>query len=111
HSLILSTFLLHGPSYDHTHCFTLHYALPISNTGALKTVSPTFAMSPSMKTAPASAVAPEPRSWPLYATSPYPFSALLGLRRHGEIGRARLNSSHDQISYAVFCLKKKKKKI
>src|SRR2546427_2208380 len=28
----------------------------------------------------------------------------------GEIGRAqRLNSSHSQISYAVFCLKKKKK--
>src|SRR2546427_7780863 len=26
-----------------------------------------------------------------------------------EIGRARLNSSHSQISYAVFCLKKKKK--
>src|SRR2546421_3527875 len=30
----------------------------------------------------------------------------------GEIDRksTRLNSSHDQISYAVFCLKKKKKK-
>src|SRR5438477_4355044 len=27
----------------------------------------------------------------------------------GEIGRARLNSSHMSISYAVFCLKKKKK--
>src|SRR2546427_6872161 len=26
-----------------------------------------------------------------------------------EIGRAHLNSSHSQISYAVFCLKKKKK--
>src|SRR5688572_31445399 len=38
-------------------------------------------------------------------------------RRFGESGRARrdrkstrLNSSHSQISYAVFCLKKKKKK-
>src|SRR2546428_4820025 len=34
---------------------------------------------------------------------------------HGRRGRqdrksTRLNSSHDQISYAVFCLKKKKKK-
>src|SRR2546430_12673549 len=33
-------------------------------------------------------------------------------RRHGvprkEIGRAHVNSSHSQISYAVFCLKKKK---
>src|SRR5216683_2433106 len=27
-----------------------------------------------------------------------------------EIGSTRLNSSHDQISYAVFCLKKKKVK-
>src|SRR2546427_2250448 len=27
-----------------------------------------------------------------------------------EIGRAHVNSSHSQISYAVFCLKKKKKK-
>src|SRR5438034_1329591 len=33
----------------------------------------------SMKPAPASAAAPEPRSWLLYAISPYPFSALLGL--------------------------------
>src|SRR5438270_9065009 len=38
-------------------------------------------------------------------------------RRFGPVGRAggdrkstRLNSSHSQISYAVFCLKKKKKK-
>src|SRR2546427_6567183 len=35
--------------------------------------------------------------------------------KHGEISRdrksTRLNSSHSQISYAVFCLKKKKKKI
>src|SRR2546421_7648287 len=32
-------------------------------------------------------------------------------RRHGPADRksTRLNSSHDQISYAVFCLKKKKK--
>src|SRR2546421_5479352 len=33
------------------------------------------------------------------------------LKRRAEIDRksTRLNSSHDQISYAVFCLKKKKK--
>src|SRR2546427_8041069 len=30
-----------------------------------------------------------------------------GRRARKEIGRARLNSSHSQISYAVFCLKKK----
>src|SRR5438270_10553467 len=38
----------------------------------------------------------------------------LGRRAHGEHGledrkSTRLNSSHSQISYAVFCLKKKKK--
>src|SRR2546428_2606810 len=31
-------------------------------------------------------------------------------RRMGDRKSTRLNSSHDQISYAVFCLKKKKKK-
>src|SRR5206468_11572729 len=30
--------------------------------------------------------------------------------RHRDRKSTRLNSSHDQISYAVFCLKKKKKK-
>src|SRR2546430_5309077 len=39
----------------------------------------------------------------------------IGARVHGQRRRAdrkstRLNSSHSQISYAVFCLKKKKKK-
>src|SRR2546421_4471418 len=29
---------------------------------------------------------------------------------HGDRKSTRLNSSHDQISYAVFCLKKKKKR-
>src|SRR3989440_7559660 len=35
----------------------------------------------------------------------------LVLQLHGDLDRksTRLNSSHDQISYAVFCLKKKKK--
>src|SRR2546430_6102710 len=31
------------------------------------------------------------------------------LRGHGDRKSTRLNSSHSQISYAVFCLKKKKK--
>src|SRR2546430_10683211 len=33
-----------------------------------------------------------------------------GLGDHGDRKSTRLNSSHSQISYAVFCLKKKKKK-
>src|SRR5688572_32729212 len=43
-----------------------------------------------------------------------PFAAdLAGRQRRGGRDRksTRLNSSHSQISYAVFCLKKKKKKI
>src|SRR2546430_11258289 len=35
--------------------------------------------------------------------------ALRGARQHGDRKSTRLNSSHSQISYAVFCLKKKKK--
>src|SRR5206468_13119653 len=34
----------------------------------------------------------------------------VGPRRAGDRKSTRLNSSHDQISYAVFCLKKKKNK-
>src|SRR2546427_5834986 len=34
-----------------------------------------------------------------------------GLQRSGDRKSTRLNSSHSQISYAVFCLKKKKKEI
>src|SRR5688572_32554491 len=39
-----------------------------------------------------------------------PEAAAAGLRR-GDRKSTRLNSSHSQISYAVFCLKKKKKTI
>src|SRR5688572_31915340 len=43
------------------------------------------------------------------------FEHVLVVRTHGAVGAqdrksTRLNSSHSQISYAVFCLKKKKKK-
>src|SRR5216683_3251845 len=56
------------------------------------------------------------------AIAPFPGEGALGpgitsivradLERSGLLDRksTRLNSSHDQISYAVFCLKKKKKK-
>src|SRR2546427_4565447 len=36
--------------------------------------------------------------------------AKLARYNHGDRKSTRLNSSHSQISYAVFCLKKKKKK-
>src|SRR5206468_12656627 len=49
-----------------------------------------------------------PRSTP--ATTPPPTrlrAAIAGRSRVGDRKSTRLNSSHDQISYAVFCLKKK----
>src|SRR5712664_4657467 len=36
-------------------------------------------------------------------------SEIVGPAKDGDRKSTRLNSSHDQISYAVFCLKKKKK--
>src|SRR2546421_6520610 len=49
---------------------------------------------------------------PKVEDGPWPaFPACARLRRCGDRKSTRLNSSHDQISYAVFCLKKKKKKI
>src|SRR2546430_10312335 len=38
-------------------------------------------------------------------------TAVLGLGNIGDRKSTRLNSSHSQISYAVFCLKKKKKTV
>src|SRR2546430_12420910 len=50
------------------------------------------------------------RSWPVVAATPLRYAAplprLVGWRDRKS---TRLNSSHSQISYAVFCLKKKKK--
>src|SRR5258708_25570973 len=40
--------------------------------------------------------------------SPAPASARAARRSHGDRKSTRLNSSHQIISYAVFCLKKKK---
>src|SRR2546427_2968056 len=42
---------------------------------------------------------------------PGPQPQLLEHRRHRDRKSTRLNSSHSQISYAVFCLKKKKREI
>src|SRR5690554_7148852 len=44
------------------------------------------------------------------ATQPVPVPAQFVARLGGDRKSTRLNSSHVRISYAVFCLKKKKKK-
>src|SRR5688572_4869952 len=46
------------------------------------------------------------QSWPCQAAN----TATAGNRAKGDRKSTRLNSSHSQISYAVFCLKKKKNK-
>src|SRR2546421_4982758 len=46
------------------------------------------------------------RSWTLLIRRCAP--GRMGPQRRGDRKSTRLNSSHDQISYAVFCLKKKK---
>src|SRR5947209_13035811 len=85
---------------------SLHDALPIS--AAVRPAKPL-----SLETSPA----PQP-VLPVKAQEgkSYRDYGLMGYRRnglvHAEIDRksTRLNSSHANISYAVFCLKKKKKK-
>src|SRR2546428_6325929 len=44
----------------------------------------------------------------LFASEAACRAAAHGVQIHGDRKSTRLNSSHDQISYAVFCLKKKK---
>src|SRR2546430_7178960 len=44
-----------------------------------------------------------------HARHPRAVGERLRVRREGDRKSTRLNSSHSQISYAVFCLKKKKK--
>src|SRR3989475_8961543 len=75
---------------------------------------------PAASAPPPRAPAPEPapagpRDGPARATRRQPLPLARGPRADGRPSRGdrkstRLNSSHSQISYAVFCLKKKKKK-
>src|SRR5688572_31127162 len=47
----------------------------------------------------------DPRGWVVSVA----YYALVSPEKHQDRKSTRLNSSHSQISYAVFCLKKKKK--
>src|SRR6266487_4211370 len=49
-------------------------------------------------------------SMPTQTTAPTPAERAASTTRPGDRKSTRLNSSHPSISYAVFCLKKKKKK-
>src|SRR5438876_8245778 len=84
-----SFFFFNAPATTEIYTLSLHDALPISAQSIL------------MKQATADPV-PVRR---LRSDVPPPLSA------DGDRKSTRLNSSHPSISYAVFCLKKKKKKI
>src|SRR5205085_11062318 len=99
-----SVFLCQDPATTDIYTLSLHDALPISPEWAPRAarMPPQIRKSPPrlhQHSRPQSRLRPESRLRPL------PPSAALRDRKS-----TRLNSSHSQISYAVFCLKKKKKK-
>src|SRR2546421_2965825 len=102
-SLSSSFFFFNDTATTEIYTLSLHDALPISTTlGWLGWGSGANAKSRRFRGEPlTSPSAPNKRS--LLGSAA--FACLLSTDRKS----TRLNSSHDQISYAVFCLKKKKK--
>src|SRR5438477_9770317 len=101
----LSLFFFTHTSTTEIYTLSLHDALPISERGLRAVVlDPDVLDQPGVRTAGAHAVelVPEHLERLLHA--------LLRLEEqfHGDRKSTRLNSSHMSISYAVFCLKKKK---
>src|SRR2546430_11331696 len=82
YSLSIFFFFFNDTATTEIYTLSLHDALPISDEAGAEAATP----------APAAA----------HSASPFAASA--------DRKSTRLNSSHSQISYAVFCLKKKKKK-
>src|SRR2546421_9723250 len=90
----LYLFFFNDTATTEIYTLSLHDALPISRPGA--PAAPPGAAAPGGARGPGSAAAGAALRRPAAA-------------RGGDRKSTRLNSSHDQISYAVFCLKKKKK--
>src|SRR5205085_12315821 len=87
---LLIFFFFHAPAPTALYTLSLHDALPIS---AHPVTTP-----------------PSRSSAPMPTRGGAPRMGIGALLREGDRKSTRLNSSHSQISYAVFCLKKKKKK-
>src|SRR5690606_40960877 len=98
-SLLLFSFFFTAPATAEIYTLSLHDALPISS--ALR---PRARMTVGVRCA-------APQSWTLYvqATVSVPGQYYVAARPIQDRKSTRLNSSHVKISYAVFCLKKKKK--
>src|SRR5206468_12861127 len=99
--VVFFSFFFNAPPPPHIYTLSLHDALPISFPPASKS-----ATSPSL-------ISRESVRWPSIVPQfgrPRPVELNLAVVERFERDRksTRLNSSHDQISYAVFCLKKKK---
>src|SRR5438552_7789857 len=98
-ALLLPFFFFQPPPPTQIYTLSLHDALPISPPGSRAPLAPA---------APRSRPAPDARSGRSISTLDGTFR--LPTRRRDRKS-TRLNSSHQIISYAVFCLKKKKKRI
>src|SRR5688572_33474569 len=92
HLFFVSSFFFNDTATTEIYTLSLHDALPIFTMGYVVTYE-----------------------W-LHLSYHLPPSSFIGrlgvirfMRRHQDRKSTRLNSSHSQISYAVFCLKKKKK--
>src|SRR5690606_40871394 len=106
-------FLSNDPALSQLYTLSLHDALPISSWP--RTSSGKYAMSSAEKSR-SRAFMPWSSEKPneAHALPRSKFEPIVNVKSArsrspslGEIGRARLNSSHVKISYAVFCLKKK----
>src|SRR5206468_9945087 len=104
-----SSFFFTLPAPTQISTLSLHDALPISGSSR-----DCLSFMISSAAGRSGIVSPGARPWARSPIGPPPFHTpdKSGLPSASLIDRksTRLNSSHDQISYAVFCLKKKKKK-
>src|SRR5206468_13009040 len=101
------------PPTSRTHSLSLHDALPILFSPVLPAQESTPAGPPIEPQGPQAPQAPGPRRSSPPAQEVVPVPVLIAPPKpNGPVQKrdrksTRLNSSHDQISYAVFCLKKK----
>src|SRR5207253_11059257 len=99
------------PPPPHTHPLSLHDALPISATPPATAIESTMKKYSSGKAAANGSKLVWPRNH--WRNEPYLSNRKIEAKPPGmarDRKSTRLNSSHVAISYAVFCLKKKKKK-